>query len=144
MLSSQSERGRKQASSLGLRRMNLPAASGSVQFNPLQPSDVGASSSGSFPLLESPLSLGSKPCLLASFTPPFNQGFRGFQEVTTGPQVEETHQGCTIETLLVSVYFTLIYIYTGHNKKAITQQFSELLPSFKNACSYKGEVETLY
>lgn len=48
-------------------------------------------------------------------------------------------------TSSVSIYFTLIYIYTGHNKKAITQQFSELLPNFKNnACNYKGEVETLY
>lgn len=48
-------------------------------------------------------------------------------------------------TSSVSIYFTLIYIYTGHNKKAITQQFSELLPSFKNnACNYKGEVETPY
>jgi len=48
-------------------------------------------------------------------------------------------------TSSVSIYFTLIYIYTGHNKKAITQQFSELLPNFKNnACNYKGEVETPY
>lgn len=63
------------------------------------------------------------------------------------PLVPETEKlGFTIETLLVSVFiFTLIYIYTGHNKKAITQQFSELLPRFKNnACNYKGEVETPY
>lgn len=63
------------------------------------------------------------------------------------PLVTETQQlSGTIETLLVSVFiFTLIYIYTGHNKKAITQQFSELLPSSKNnACNYKGEVETPY
>lgn len=61
------------------------------------------------------------------------------------PRAMQNGPRFTLERLC-PVYFTLIYICTGNNKKAIyyiTIQW--FLPSFKNnACNYKWEVETLY